>query len=122
MPHDLVNRDYSFEKEFMEASKRASMDSPHLFMLYSLWLDMRSLDLNLARNKRFRTLKASLYFAEQAFLEEPEKDRRYYEYMKWFFFNRLINTGTRGRAICELSPIFVMPKERHRPDKDDSEE
>jgi hypothetical protein len=124
MPHDLVNRDYSLEKEFVEASKRSSMERPHLFMLYQVWLDMRSLDLSLARNKRFRTLKASLYFAEVAFEGEPEEDRRFYEYMKWFLFNRLINTGSGGHAICELSPIFVRPKQRHKPntqEEDDNE-
>lgn len=110
MPHDLVNRDNAFEKRFAEDSKQTSLENPDIKMLYNIWLDMRSLDLQLAREKRFRTLKSALYFAERVFGEKEGREADYYRYMKWFFFNRLINTGERGHAVCERSPIFVRPK------------
>lgn len=113
MPHDLVNRDPGLERRFLEASKHTSQEKPHMRMLYDLWLDMRSLDLQLARNKRLRTIQAGLYFAGELFDVMPKDEQVYYDYMKWFYFNRIINTGTRGHAICELNPIFVRPKKKY---------
>ena len=110
MAHDLVNRDNAFEKRFAEDAKQTTLENPDISMLYKIWLDMRTLDLQLAREKRFRTIKAALYFAERVFGDKEGKEAEYYAYMKWFFFNRLINTGERGHAVCERSPIFVRPK------------
>ena len=109
MSVDGCNRNHEFELAFIATAKKDYIGNPELRCLYVLWMELRVLDLKLAREKRFRTISAAIHLAGVAV--KGTLNEKYWEYMDWFIHNRVINTGHGGHAVCERNPIFVRPKE-----------
>jgi hypothetical protein len=110
MSEDGVNRNDAFEIVFISEAKKNYQENVELSCLYRIWLDLRCLDLKLARAKRFRTMTATMHLAGIA-VHGTDNDV-YWEYMNWFMLNRVINSGHQGHAVCERNTIFVRPKEK----------
>lgn len=104
-----VNRDEELERDFWEYRKSHKGDSTRMDALWSVWPTLKRSDLKHIKVKSFKLIQAVLQMGGLHFYgikdEEP-----FFEYVKWFAENRLINTGGNGLARCEKHPTFVRPK------------
>lgn len=101
-----VNRDKDIEKAFWEYRKSPKGDSHRMDALWSVWLSLKRTDLRHMKVKSFKLCQAVLQMGGLHFYGIKEEEV-FFEYVKWFAENRLINTGSRGLARCERHPTFV---------------
>lgn len=115
MLFDYINRNNEFEHSFAKHNAEFAKERPHVEYLYRLFLQIKGYDLQLMREKPFRIVSAGLWFAGEYWKTSDlisQEEEIFYDYTKWFYINRLINTGTGGFARCERSPIFVQPRSK----------
>ena len=104
-----VNRDEELERVFWEYRKSPKGDSTRMDALWSVWLTLKRSDLKHIKVKSFKLIQAVLQMGGLHFYGIKEEEP-FFEYVKWFAENRLINTGGGGLARCEKHPTFVRPK------------
>jgi len=106
---DGVNRDKEFEKEFCAYRHSPKGDSAHMNALWNVWLHLKRNDLRLIREKNMKIILACMELADMHF-RLAEHEIPYFEYVKWFIQNRLINTGGGDLARCQKNSRFVDPQ------------
>jgi hypothetical protein len=105
-----VNRDKDLERAFWEYKKSNKGDSTRMDALWSIWLTLKRCDLKHIKVKSFKLIQAVLQMGGLHFYGIKEEEV-FFEYVKWFAENRIINTGSHGLARCEKNPTFVREKD-----------
>lgn len=108
MSKDGVNRDIEYEKSCYKAFRKNQTAMER--SLYGIWREIRNADLLQMRLKKFRLMMAIIEVLEFTKDLMTDEEKEFFEYIKWFMHNRLVNTGSNGWARCEKSTIFVRPK------------
>lgn len=106
---DGVNRDREMEIRFREFATGPKGAMGHVESLWNAFRLMRQSDLKKMRPDTFTLVKGIMYLSWMHFsVMDGEKD--FYHYARWFMENRLVNTGSNGRAKCEMSELFNVPE------------
>ena len=105
MSKDGINRDIEYEKATYKAFRKNQSAIER--SLYGIWRDVRNCDLLQMRLKKFRLMMSVIEILDLVQDKMTEEELKFFEYIKWFMHNRLVNTGSNGWAKCEKSPLFV---------------
>jgi hypothetical protein len=110
---DGVNRNRELEKELQEFRKSAKGHLPYFDALWSTWMILKEKDVDFLQSKVFSLVRGNLYLAALHF-SILEEEKKYYDYVLWFFENRIRNTGKDGFAKCEMSELYTPHRRRKK--------
>ena len=110
---DGANRDPRIETRFRELATGTHGGQPHIRHLWAIWKILERFDRKSIGDNSFTLLLSSIHFADLHFTVMREH-REFYEYVRWFFEYRLLNTGTNGRMKAELSELYTRNPKKKR--------